>query len=75
MSMSIIHELLHTLGVAHTCVDRTEIMMGGCTDSRDTQSAFTIDVTNTGYVGGSLSGAYILDFKVWTDGSGKMDPP
>ena len=75
MSMAIIHELLHNLGVRHTCVDRTDIMMGGCTDSRDTQSAFTIDVTNTRNVGGSLSGANILDFKGWTDGSGKMDPP
>ena len=79
-SSTIIHELLHNLGVAHTCIPRTDIMWGeGCALSDSginlETAATTIDATNTRYVGGSLSGVNILDLKVWTDGSGKMDPP
>ncbi|MEI6407484.1 MAG: hypothetical protein WCO85_08170 [Actinomycetes bacterium] len=70
MSATIIHELLHNLGVEHTCVDSTDIMLGdGCNKERS-DAPTTLDASGKRYVGGSLSGVNILSLKVWGDGSG-----
>ena len=70
MSSTIIHELLHNLGVEHTCVDTTDIMLGdGCNKERS-DAPTTLDASGKRYVGGSLSGVNILSLKVWSDGSG-----
>jgi len=74
-SVTMIHELLHNMGVRHVCVDGTDIMIGdGCTAGRG-EGAVTIDVTHTQYLGASAAGADILGEKVWTDGSGSRHLP
>mgnify|MGYP001601287745 FL=1 len=76
MSDTIIHELLHNFGVAHVCIDQSDIMIGNsCPDSLVRKGAVTIDTTHTRYVGGSLSGANILSLKVWSDGTGERHIP
>lgn len=74
-SVTMIHELLHNMGVGHVCVDGTDIMIGdGCPAGRG-DGVVTIDVARTQYLGASAAGADILAEKVWTDGSGSRHLP
>ena len=69
-SVTMIHELLHNMGVHHVCVDGTDIMIGeGCPSGRG-DGVVTIDAQRTQYLGASAAGADILTEKVWADGSG-----
>lgn len=75
VSITIIHELLHNMGVGHTCVDATDIMLGGtCTTAR-AEAPATIDATRALYVGAAAAGADILQLKVWSDGTGVRHLP
>lgn len=77
ISDTIIHELIHNLGVNHVCLDQTDIMNGNTCPGGlvRTGAERTIDPSHTQYVGGSLSGADILSLKVWDDGSGQRHIP
>lgn len=70
MSATIIHELLHNVGVAHVCVDDSDIMLGDTCSQADVHAVLTLDASGTQYVGGALAGVDIRTVKVWADGSG-----
>ena len=74
VSDTIAHELIHNLGVDHTCVNPSDLMVGrGCPESFFSKVTLekTLDITKSMYVGAEKAGANILDLKVWRDGSGK----
>lgn len=75
MSATIIHELLHNVGVAHVCVDDSDIMIGDSCAQPDARVVLTLDASGKQYVGGSLAGVDIRSAKVWADGSGQRHIP
>lgn len=70
MSATIIHELLHNVGVGHVCVDDSDIMIGDSCSQPDARAVITLDAKGTQYVGGTQAGVDIRTVKVWADGSG-----
>jgi hypothetical protein len=73
MSKTILHEIFHTLGVAHLCINNSDIMIGSpeCNIATDYgQVPLTLDLQHTNYSGGDASGVDILKMPVWTDGTG-----
>lgn len=70
MSATIIHELLHNVGVAHVCVDNSDVMIGDSCAQPDARAVITLDAKGTQYVGGAQAGVDIRTVKVWADGSG-----
>jgi len=69
-SKTIVHELIHNLGVKHVCEDKSDLMIGeGCVMPEENLE-ITIDSKNKSYLGASAGGANIFDLKVWKDGSG-----
>ena len=69
-SKTIVHELIHNLGVNHVCEDKSDLMIGeGCIMPEENLE-ITIDSKNKSYLGASAGGANIFDLKVWKDGSG-----
>lgn len=70
MSATIIHELLHNVGVPHVCIDNSDIMVGDSCDQPDVLDVLTLDASGTQYVGASAAGVDIRTVKVWADGSG-----
>lgn len=78
VSGAIAHELIHNLGVEHTCTEQTDLMVGeGCEESfvAKTRLEKTLDAANAQYVNSKTAGADILEWKVWRDGSGKRYIP
>ncbi|CAB4756003.1 unannotated protein [freshwater metagenome] len=73
-SKSLIHELVHNLGVGHPCEDLSDLMIGGTCAMSKEQTEITLDSAKKLYIGTSKAGANILDFKVWKDGSGSKYP-
>ena len=71
LSKTLVHELTHSFGVAHTCVDKTDLMIGNpqCPYSRTTQKV-TIDSSGANYYGGNGSGIDISQIPVWQGGLG-----
>ena len=71
LSKTLVHELTHSFGVAHTCVDKTDLMIGNpqCPYSRTTQKV-TIDSSGENYYGGNKSGIDISQIPVWQGGLG-----
>lgn len=73
---SILHELFHSYGVGHTCVDDTDLMIGApeCPEQRDWSKPVTVDASRSRYFGGSLSGVDVATLKIWESGRGVRHP-
>ena len=76
---TILHEIIHSYGVDHVCVDTTDVMIGspecpkvGIKEDRDKPNTF--DLTRTQYYGGNLSGIDLNTLKIWSDGTGIKNP-
>ncbi len=72
---TIIHELFHTFGLGHVCVDASELMLGEpeCKIDKKTYGSLptTLDLKNDQYLGNeSAYGVDILKMPIWSDGSG-----
>lgn len=73
----ILHELAHSFGVGHVCVDTTDIMIGSpeCPGLTDGGKPLTFDVSRSQYYGASAPGNVDLNsLKIWTDGTGTRRP-
>ena len=70
MSATIIHELLHNVGVPHMCADNSDIMLGDGCAQPDASEVLTLDSTGGHYLGGAGATLDIRTVKVWADGSG-----
>jgi hypothetical protein len=71
----IIHELIHTFGIYHVCMDSSDLMIGTpeCTIDNNTfgQLSLTLDSNRNQYIGSDLAfGIDLLKMPVWDDGSG-----
>lgn len=75
VSVTILHELLHNMGVGHTCGDDTDLMLGGTCRRERATAPVTMDAGRAWYVGADGAGADILQLKVWSDGSGVRHLP
>ena len=78
VSDTIAHELIHNLGVEHTCEDPNDLMVGeGCDEALTLRKKGekSLDSSNANYVRANKSGVDILEVKVWSDGSGKRYIP
>lgn len=78
-AQSLLHEIVHTYGVKHVCVDRTDLMQGSPECERlgivsDSTKPVTWDASGRYYFGGSQSGVDIKSLKIWNDGSGSKRP-
>ena len=74
---SILHELVHSFGVGHVCVDTTDVMIGSpeCPGLTDWSKPQTFDVSRSQYYGASAPGNVDLNsLKIWTDGTGTRRP-
>ena len=72
---SIIHELIHTFGIHHVCMDNSDLMIGTpeCTidDSTYGSVPITLDSKRSQYIGSDLAfGIDLLKMPIWSDGSG-----
>jgi hypothetical protein len=78
-AQSLLHEILHTYGVKHVCVNSTDLMQGSpeCEKAGvepDSTKPITFDISASQYFGGSKSGVDIKSLKIWSDGSGLKRP-
>jgi hypothetical protein len=72
---TVIHELIHTFGIGHVCIDNSDLMIGRpeCTIDYNTygHAPMTIDASRNQYIGSDLvSGIDLLRMPIWSDGSG-----
>ena len=73
---TLVHELFHTFGVAHTCINESDLMIGTpeCTQSQlNSLQAVTLDLERKNYIGGDASGVDLLKMPIWKDGTGSLD--
>ncbi len=72
----IVHELFHSFGVRHTCINDSDLMIGTpeCTIDRNTfrRVLTTLDKPRKNYIGGSASGVDLLTMPIWSDGTGSQ---
>ena len=77
MGIFLIHEYFHTLGVSHTCINSSELMIGvpECTSTAHPvlNQRITIDLTRQNYFGGDKSGADISQMNIWAGGGQTLD--
>jgi hypothetical protein len=78
-AQSLLHEIVHTYGVTHVCVDSTDLMQGSpeCEQAGvipDSTKPVSFDSSGQYYFGGSKSGVDIKTLKIWSDGSGLKRP-
>ena len=74
---TIIHELIHTFGIDHICVDNSDLMIGRpeckIDDNTFGQAQLTLDSKSNQYIGSDLAfGIDLLKMPIWSDGSGLM---
>jgi hypothetical protein len=73
-SATFLHELLHTFGVSHVCVDNSDLMIGNPECTIDTKTygyvKTTLDTTHMNYLDGSAAGVNLLKMPIWADGFG-----
>ena len=74
---TIIHELIHTFGIDHICVDNSDLMIGRpeckIDDNTFGQVQLTLDSKSNQYIGSDLAfGIDLLKMPIWSDGSGLM---
>lgn len=72
---TIIHELIHTFGIHHVCIDSTDLMIGTpeckIDDNTYGELPVTVDSKRNQYLGSdSAFGIDILKMPIWADGSG-----
>jgi len=72
---TIIHELIHTFGIHHVCMDSSDLMIGTpeCKIEKNTYGdvPLTIDSKRNQYIGSdSAFGVDLLKMPIWADGSG-----
>ena len=72
---SIIHELIHTFGIHHVCMDNSDLMIGipECKIDNDSYGKIqlTLDSKRNQYIGSDLAfGIDLLKMPIWSDGSG-----
>jgi hypothetical protein len=72
---SIIHELIHTFGIHHVCMDSSDLMIGTpeckIEDSTYGKIPLTVDSKRNQYLGSdSAFGTDLLKMPIWADGSG-----
>ena len=66
----LLHEIIHTFGLRHVCVDDTDIMNAEPQCSlanmpRDVSTPVTFDLSRTQYYGGNLAGTDIKELPIW----------
>jgi hypothetical protein len=76
---SLLHELIHSYGVGHVCVNSTDLMQGypECVEAgvvADESKPETFDESRTYYFGGDKAGVDLATLRIWSDGSGQRRP-
>ena len=76
---SLLHELIHSYGVRHVCVNTTDLMQGypECVEAgvvADESKPETFDESRTYYFGGDKAGVDLATLRIWSDGSGQRRP-
>ena len=73
---TLIHELIHTYGASHVCVDDTDLMIGSpqCPSRVNWSKPVTFDASRTQYYGANLAGVDLNTLKIWSDGAGLRRP-
>ena len=64
---TLIHELIHTYGASHVCVDDTDLMIGSpqCPSRVNWSKPVTFDASRTQYYGANLAGVDLNTLKIW----------
>ena len=75
---TIIHELIHTFGIHHVCMDYSDLMIGTpeCKIDDNTYGnvPLTLDSKRNQYLGSDLAfGIDLLKMPIWSDGSGSKN--
>jgi hypothetical protein len=78
-AQTLLHEIIHSYGANHVCVDSTDLMQGSpeCEEAEnigDSTKPATFDLTGEYYFGGNKSGVDLETLKIWSDGSGQKKP-
>lgn len=78
-AQTLLHEIIHSYGADHVCVDSTDLMQGfpECDQEgnvKDSTKPVTFDLTGKYYFGGNKSGVDLETLKIWSDGSGQKKP-
>ena len=78
-AQAILHELIHSYGVDHVCVDNTDLMQGSpeCEElgvKSDDTKPVTFDATKSNYFGGSAAGIDISKLGIWEGETGNKRP-
>ena len=78
-AQSLLHEIIHSYGAGHVCVDSTDLMQGSpeCAQEgniADSTKPATFDLSGEYYFGGNKSGVDLKTLKIWSDGSGQKRP-
>lgn len=78
-AQSLLHEIVHTYGVKHVCLDSTDLMQGSpeCEQAGvvpDTTKPVSFDSSGLYYFGGNKSGVDIKSLKIWSDSTGLKRP-
>jgi hypothetical protein len=78
-AQTLLHEIIHSYGAEHVCVDSTDLMQGSPECEQvgnidDSSKPVTFDLTGKYYFGGNKSGVDLKTLKIWSDGSGQKKP-
>ena len=76
---ALLHEMIHSYGVRHVCVNTTDLMQGSpeCEEAgvvADGSKPETFDESKTYYFGGDKAGVDLATLRIWSDGSGQRRP-
>jgi hypothetical protein len=76
---ALVHEIIHSYGVSHVCVNTTDLMQGSpeCVEAgvvTDGSRPETFDESKTYYFGGDKAGVDLATLRIWSDGSGQRRP-
>ena len=76
---ALLHEIIHSYGVKHVCVNTTDLMQGSPECEivgvvRDGSKPHTFDESKTYYFGGDKAGVDLATLRIWSDGSGQRRP-
>jgi hypothetical protein len=76
---ALVHEIIHSYGVRHVCVNTTDLMQGSpeCEEAgivADGSKPETFDESKTYYFGGDKAGVDLATLRIWSDGSGQRRP-
>ena len=76
---ALLHEIIHSYGVRHVCVNTTDLMQGSpeCEEAgivADGSKPESFDESKTYYFGGDKAGVDLATLRIWSDGSGQRRP-